>query len=840
VNQTVSSHPSSHESYMRHGWQLVPIPPNSKGPHAVGWNTQPKMLPSANALPPGYGIGLAHAYSGTAGLDIDNWGDACVLAASHGVDLPAIYTAPDGVVIESGRPGHGKLLFQMPPGMVLPSKKFKGVDAEGKQYDILEFRCGTANGLTVQDVLPPSIHPDTKQPYRWSGNGHWQRLPLIPEALLAWWLKTLERDAAVVIPSGDAIPVSWDQIHSAIGAISPDCARSVWLDVGMALHWTASKDPARGLEAFGLWDEWSSGSAAKYPGPRAIVGQWNSFRADKTPAVTLGSLFHHAQEAGWVRPLPDVSAMFSALAARPVDPLTLVGEVGLPAPELDLSLWPPALAQRAQEVSDGVGCDPLVPLFAGLSAVCAAVDARSRLEIMPDYKVPPVLWLMTIGSPAEKKTPGSTPMMTVLHDLEAEDRAPFAARLLDWEMVEAHYASAKKDMIDHAGSPEFLLNGSAAVPALPHLPAQPVPVRLTVSDITSQKLVRHCAERPRGVLCYLDEMHAWFRKMTSRDNGDDRSAWTKSYESQPYSMDRVQAGALHCENFAVSIYGNVQPQVLKQHADQLTSDGLLQRFIPAILRPRFTHKGHPLPPFLTSKANWEQIVRTIYSLPPMDYELEPGAFRLFREFQDWYDEARTDERYAQAPDRYMQAFGKLEGTLGRLAFMFHLIENPFCPYVSADTMARAIAVVKDYVVPAFRYTLGDTGALSPFERWLSDWWIQHSHEQQIPLHQIRRSARRPLEGMSQWQQEQAIIGGMQNLEAAGWAARLDDGTQEHQHRAIWVMNPTLISAFKEHRERIIRAKQRIQDQIGNKGGREVRQIVTGYDPATMDAKHTKH
>jgi hypothetical protein len=34
----------------------------------------------------------------------------------------------------------------------------------------------------------------------------------------------------------------------------------------------------------------------------------------------------------------------------------------------------------------------------------------------------------------------------------------------------------------------------------------PVPLRLTVGDITSQQLVRHCALRPEGTLCYLDEM----------------------------------------------------------------------------------------------------------------------------------------------------------------------------------------------------------------------------------------------------------------------------------------------------------------------------------------------
>ncbi len=55
------------------------------------------------------------------------------------------------------------------------------------QITILEFRCGTCDGLTVQDVLPPSIHPDTGQPYKWGGKGNWQAIPVIPAALLAIW-----------------------------------------------------------------------------------------------------------------------------------------------------------------------------------------------------------------------------------------------------------------------------------------------------------------------------------------------------------------------------------------------------------------------------------------------------------------------------------------------------------------------------------------------------------------------------------------------------------------------------------------------------------------------------
>ena len=182
---------------------------------------------------------------------------------------------------------------------------------------------------------------------------------------------------------------------------------------------------------------------------------------------------------------------------------------------MDVELWPAVLARRADEIGQTVGCDPLVPLFAGLAAACGVVDARTRLELIKDFKVPPVLWLMTIGAPADKKTPGSTPMLSPLKHLEMEDRPRFGKELLQWEGQEAMFAASKKAFLEFNATPEALLDTSQA-PAVHELPPQPVPLRITVDDITSQKLVRLAADRPRGLLCALDEMNSWVRKLTDK------------------------------------------------------------------------------------------------------------------------------------------------------------------------------------------------------------------------------------------------------------------------------------------------------------------------------------
>ena len=831
----VTQHPASVDAYIRHGWSLVPIPFGTKGPRTPGWNLKANALKSQSDLPPGYGIGLAHAYSGTMALDIDEWGAASALLSESGIDLQQLYGAPDAVIVDSGRQGHGKLLYAMPFGLALPSKKIihNGVTS-------YELRCATANGLTVQDVLPPSIHPSTSQPYRWAGSGHWQRLPVIPQALLDLWQKLLESDKLRNIGIDDAVSASWEEIRTALDAIDPNCSRDEWISCGMAMHWAGTQTEQLD-QALHLWNEWSQPSS-KYPGEREIQTQWQSFKTDKASAVKLGTLFHLARKAGWTRPTPDVAELFKAINATtpPLPPIEMIDGLRPPAPDMNMALWPSILSTRAAEVAESVGCDPLVPLFAGLSAVCGVVDARIRLELMPGFKVPPVLWLMTLGNPADKKSPGSKPMLSPLKNIEAEDRPRYNRELLEWQGKEAAHNSAMKAFLEFSASAEAMLSGDQA-PAVGELPPQPVPMKITVMDITSQKLVRSAAERPRGLLCYLDEMAGWVKKLTEKTSGEDRSAWVQAYESEPYEMDRVGAGTIHADNLAVSIYGNIQPQVFKANLINLSADGLLQRFIPAVLRGSATKRGEPVPEYLTHAAQWEQTLRIVYSLPESTYKLSPEAYQAYRDFQTWYEEAKQDERLLNSGEAYMTAFGKLEGTAGRLILIMHVIEAPFSPTVSADIVRRVVDLVRGYIVPAFRYSLGEIGGAvdNSFDQWLVDHIIHIAPDQQIVnLRGLKRSARRPLEGKTEWQKQQTISDAMDVLEQARWVVRIED--EPNKQHIVWGINSSIATMFADYRVSVIKAKQRHADYIYRIAAAmpdskyKGRKLVRGYDPDEMD------
>jgi hypothetical protein len=175
--------------YLAAGFALTNV--DGKRPTAKGWNKRSKAITSTDQLNRVTGnIGLLHAYSGTCCIDVDDYQATDGYFADNGLDLLQLLAADDAVQIDSGRPNRAKLLYRTAETLPI----FKHVDA-GKT--VVEFRCADAGGNSVQDVLPPSIHPDTGKPYKWIGN--WKKLPFLPTALADFWKKK----TAFVIPKDE-------------------------------------------------------------------------------------------------------------------------------------------------------------------------------------------------------------------------------------------------------------------------------------------------------------------------------------------------------------------------------------------------------------------------------------------------------------------------------------------------------------------------------------------------------------------------------------------------------------------------------------------------------------
>lgn len=170
------------------GWSLVQLPPKSKGDESMqkGWNSQENVIDSIAKAKvwidnPACNMGLVHEYSNTVAFDIDDEECTRIIFNSLGINYDELL---EGAPRISGKPGRDKAIFKIPEGtgqltfgkLSWPARK------EGeKPITVWELRTGK-----LQDVLPPSIHPDTGSPYTWKRHPK-DGIPDIPRQLLSIW-----------------------------------------------------------------------------------------------------------------------------------------------------------------------------------------------------------------------------------------------------------------------------------------------------------------------------------------------------------------------------------------------------------------------------------------------------------------------------------------------------------------------------------------------------------------------------------------------------------------------------------------------------------------------------
>lgn len=297
----------SPSDYVAHGMALVPIPHGKKGPVGKGWNQRSNAItvPSGDAIPMG-NLGLAHAYccpQPTMALDVDDIVHAVTWLSARSIDLAALLDAHDAVQIVSGRPGRAKLIYRLRPGLpALESLNIKEkvkVAGEEKQITTLEFRCGTSDGQTVQDVLPPSIHPDTGQLYCWGGKGDWRAIPEIPAALLAVWQKELASQGAkhtrrkgrlTLFKGVDDTPRQRARVAEMLRYVSADCSYELYRDLVWAILSLGWDDG----EA--LAEQWCQTAPDRFED----IDFWNVVNShDPSRTPTIGTIHHHAKAGGW-------------------------------------------------------------------------------------------------------------------------------------------------------------------------------------------------------------------------------------------------------------------------------------------------------------------------------------------------------------------------------------------------------------------------------------------------------------------------------------------------------------------------------------------------------------
>lgn len=220
-----------------------------------------------------------------------------------------------------------------------------------------------------QTVLPPSIHPDTKQPYVWLtpdalGDVELPELPygFVKQVndLFGITEKSYQRSSSTV--SGEMI-IDRAELQAALNYV-PAHEYAIWVQVGMALHHTALPD------GFALWDAWSR-TAPNYK-PSETDFKWQSF-GRRSDVVTINSIFHLAIAHGWNPPAPEPEELMITFDEPSAEPQAGLPEFlnrvpGLPG---KIKRWIDSTARRHQ---------PVLSLGASLAAAGALYGHRVRTE----------------------------------------------------------------------------------------------------------------------------------------------------------------------------------------------------------------------------------------------------------------------------------------------------------------------------------------------------------------------------------------------------------------------------------------------------------------------------
>ena len=176
--------------YAEQGFKLVRIPAGRKFPTHEGWESPggyfetPDEAAAYFAEHSTSNMGVVLGQSGLCSLDIDNTEESRIVLSEFGVDIDEL-AATNGTIV--GNPARFRVVFSVPPECVGMSRKaLQWVDKENpaRKHTVFEIRGGP-----VQDVLPPSIHPDTNRPYAWRTTPRQVGgLHPLPEGLVAMWL----------------------------------------------------------------------------------------------------------------------------------------------------------------------------------------------------------------------------------------------------------------------------------------------------------------------------------------------------------------------------------------------------------------------------------------------------------------------------------------------------------------------------------------------------------------------------------------------------------------------------------------------------------------------------
>jgi hypothetical protein len=430
-------------------------------------------------------------------------------------------------------------------------------------------------------------------------------------------------------------------------------------------------------------------------------------------------------------------------------------------PAFPVEILPPIIRYFVTTQSEVIGCDKSALVMPVLAALSGALDHRFALKIMRhgDWWANPHLWVLLVGDPSIKKTPIINAATDGMDHLQSTA----------W----SKYQNDKKEYVDAGGDPDKFQSRE--------------PPRYTAYDVTTEKLGIILADQDRGILIKRDELVGWIGQMekytSGRGSHADRAFWLKGYDGGPFTVDRVSRADIRIKNLSVSIIGGIQPARLAE-LQGLTSDGLLQRFLPVMV----SGSSFPIDRAVTSEAeSYSRLLQQLVGLEPQKLWLADDAIAPMEELRRYLHD--IEQASSGIADGFQSFVGKLAGVAGSLALLLTMVHNPECTSgtrVHKSVIEDAATLIKQFTLPhAFEF-YRKASASDRLQRIAS--WILTSGKTRILPSDLTVNVS-DLRGLGTWDLNQRIS----PLVAGGWLMPNEPGPVPKS----WTVNPRVHDYFRD-------------------------------------------
>jgi len=278
----------------------------------------------------------------------------------------------------------------------------------------------------------------------------------------------------------------------------------------------------------------------------------------------------------------------------------------------------------------------------------------------------------------------------------------------------------------------------------------------------------------------------------------DHAFWLQSYNGARYTVDRISRGSINIEHLGISLLGGIQPETLRQIAAGTADDGLIQRFVPIMLRPSSLDRDEAFPPAAVSYAD---LIHRLHALRPLaaPLELSSGARTIREHCAACHHD--LEQTYETLNKRFATHIGKYNGIFVRLCLTWHCVEAvaqgaPLPAVVAEETAQRVADFMHGFMLPhATAFYTEVFGLADNHDQLTAVAGYILAHKLEVLTNRDIARGSRSMRGLKKFEVEHIY----HQLELAGWLDRIPGRYPSSPSR--WQVNPEV------HKQHAVRAEQ---------------------------------